>query len=52
MYFRILGFSRTLTESWIVASHRPAEHTRAINEHTLSLHLRGVSEAPRLTRRA
>ena len=35
----------SLTESWIVASHRPAEHTRAINEHTLSLHLRGVSEA-------
>ena len=34
-----------MTESWIVASHRPAEHTRAINEHTLSLHLRGVSEA-------
>ena len=23
----------------------PSEHTRAINEHTLSLHLRGVSEA-------
>ena len=33
------------SESWIVASHRTAEHTRAINEHTLSLHLHGVSEA-------
>ncbi len=30
----------SLTESWIVASHRPAEHTRASNEHKLSRHLR------------
>jgi hypothetical protein len=33
----------SLTKSWIVASHRPAEHTRASNEHKLSRHLRGVS---------
>ena len=33
----------SLTKSWIVASHRPAEHTRASNEHKLSHHLRGVS---------
>ena len=30
----------SLTESWIVASHHPAEHTRASNEHKLSHHLR------------
>jgi len=30
----------SLTESWIVASHRPAEHTRVSNEHKLSRHLR------------
>ncbi len=30
----------SLTESWIVASHRPAEHTRISNEHKLSRHLR------------
>ena len=32
----------SLTESWIVASQRPAEHTRVSNEHKLSRHLRGV----------
>ena len=30
----------SLTESWIVASHHPAEHTRVSNEHKLSRHLR------------
>ena len=30
----------SLTESWIVASHHPAEHTRTSNEHKLSRHLR------------
>jgi len=30
----------SLTESWIVASQRPAEHTRVSNEHKLSRHLR------------
>jgi len=33
----------SLSESWIVASHHPAEHTRVSNEHKLSRHLRGVS---------
>ena len=35
----------SLTKSWIVALHRPAEHTRASNEHKLSHHLRGVSRS-------
>ena len=30
----------SLNESWIVASHRPAEHTRVSNENKLSRHLR------------
>ena len=33
----------SLTESCIVASNHPAEHTRASNKHKLSRHLRGVS---------
>ena len=40
----------SLTKSWIVALHRPAEHTRASNEHKLSHHLRGVSRSVVLRR--
>ena len=36
----------SLTESWIVASQRPAEHTRVSNEHKLSRHLRVESVEP------